>query len=318
MCSAFLLAPLTNGECQTIQETMKKGAKEFKMDLCLKCYDLSLNIYYAVQDGLIRRSDMIHGETWFHVMRIENTIFIVFRGTAFDKRDNVMTDVDVWRVYLDAEIFPQGRFKGEENYGVKVHRGFQGAYLEAHDALHKKLDEIRTGDENIVLCGHSMGAAIAQLCALDLVLANPECKIEMYLFASPRLGNSRFVMLMKNKIPKSFYRVIMEGDPAANYPQVGGYVHAGMEVWLNKKGEMDFNMGHMRKWVMPYAFNFYNHSMLTYGDALSTACRVLLRKNEKHAQSTDDDWLSDPQEPYMSSWPVEIQGWVRNLRGVLT
>ena len=43
------------------------------------------------------------------------------------------------------------------------------------------------------------------------------------------------------------YQIIMEGDPAQSYPQVGGYVQAGMECWITEKGEMEFNMGHMRK-----------------------------------------------------------------------
>jgi len=149
----------------------------------------------------------------------------------------------------------------------------------------------------------------------------PELNIKMYLFASPKVGNSRFAMMMNKRFPKQYYRIIMEGDPADDFPLIGGYVQAGTKVWMNSKGEINFNMGHMRKWVMPYQFTLSHHRMNSYGDALMALCRELLRKGEVTSGEISGENVWEKEEslaPYMSRWPVEMNGWVHNLRGLLT
>ena len=57
----------------------------------------------------------------------------------------------------------------------------------------------------IYVLGHSMGGAVATLCALDLLFTfqlEPG-RVRLYTYGSPRVGNEAFAHLVKLKIPVS-------------------------------------------------------------------------------------------------------------------
>ena len=65
---------------------------------------------------------------------------------------------------------------------------------------------------------------------------------------------------------------------------------------------------------MPYSFKIWNHGMQAYADALAMACRTMIQKGDHSID--DQDWKTETQ-PYLARWPVEIQGWMHNLRAVM-
>jgi triacylglycerol lipase len=47
--------------------------------------------------------------------------------------------------------------------------------------------------ERVVVCGHSLGGALATLCASDLAgYLGAKCAVSSYTFGSPRVGNAVF------------------------------------------------------------------------------------------------------------------------------
>ncbi|KAJ1475070.1 class 3-domain-containing protein [Baffinella frigidus] len=92
-----------------------------------------------------------------------------------------------------------------------VHLGFLRAYLSVRLRLVEVLKATMTASESeksvvdrlknaagaedgweILVTGHSLGAALATLCAVDLAVLMPETKVRMYNFGSPRVGNKAF------------------------------------------------------------------------------------------------------------------------------
>lgn len=77
----------------------------------------------------------------------------------------------------------------------------------------------------MIVTGHSLGGALATLCALDLQFnffsAEPE-RIVLYSFGSPRVGNSAFRQSFNRRVSNS-YRVVngMDIVPAVPRPWQG-------------------------------------------------------------------------------------------------
>ena len=89
----------------------------------------------------------------------------------------------------------------------------------------------------ILTTGHSLGGALASLCAHDLSERHPGLKVSMYNFGAPRLGNSAFTQLYREANGDS-YRVVNEHDAFARFPRnvhptLFNYDHAGKTVMLN-------------------------------------------------------------------------------------
>ena len=58
-------------------------------------------------------------------------------------------------------------------------------------------------DAPIYVLGHSMGAAVATLCALDLLFTFQldSSRVRLYTYGSPRVGNEAFAAYVKTKLP---------------------------------------------------------------------------------------------------------------------
>jgi hypothetical protein len=71
--------------------------------------------------------------------------------------------------------------------------------------------------KSLTICGHSLGAALATLLALDLV-ANTQYKdLALYNFASPRTGDERFAKVFNRMVPKT-YRIANGKDLVTEIP----------------------------------------------------------------------------------------------------
>ena len=130
---------------------------------------------------------------------------------------------------------------------ARVHSGFKEAYLSVRPRLLELLNSAtqgglegeREGEEEweILTTGHSLGGALASLCAHDLSEKHPGLKVAMYNFGAPRLGNSAFTQVYREANGDS-YRVVNEHDAFARFPRnvhptLFNYDHAGKTVLLN-------------------------------------------------------------------------------------
>ncbi|WMJ22769.1 lipase family protein [Paludicola sp. MB14-C6] len=154
----------------------------------------------------------------YSVRILGDTIKIIFRGT--DSLIDAMTDFRFWR-----KSIPYGNYYSK----IKVHNGFINAYKceDVRDEIHTFI----TNDiEKIWITGHSYGAALACLCAIDLQYNFPEKDYEVALFGCPRLGNSAFQRSYDKRIFKTI-RVENGNDVITKLPFAWmGFRHIGTRL----------------------------------------------------------------------------------------
>lgn len=123
---------------------------------------------------------------------------------------------------------------GEPSRPVKMHKGFINAYLSVRDEIHAHVQKSKTTQYRIT--GHSLGGAIATLCAVDLQYNfGQKVAIEVYTFGSPRAGNDAFSDSYNRRVPGT-WRVVNGWDAVAGLPAPWqGYRHVEEIVKLSRK-----------------------------------------------------------------------------------
>lgn len=80
--------------------------------------------------------------------------------------------------------------------------------------------------------GHSYGAALAVLCAVDLEYNFPRKDYEVFLFGCPRIGNRAFKKSYNKRVFKTF-RVDNSNDIITKIPfALWGYRHVGIKIHI--------------------------------------------------------------------------------------
>ena len=114
---------------------------------------------------------------------------------------------------------------------IKVHSGFLNQYYKVCYQL--KHESINKND--IIVCGHSLGGALATLCSLHLINEFPEKKIRCYTFGSPRVGNRKFKKLFDSLFINRTFRFVYNNDTVCKVPlSIMKYYHVKAKFILNK------------------------------------------------------------------------------------
>ena len=132
----------------------------------------------------------------YNVVEDRGVTIISIRGT--DNGKNVLTDLDA-RPFRDKKL------------GVQVHRGFR----DASEKLKNDIIENVALEETIILTGHSLGGAIAQI--LGLWFEDDAYEVQIYTFGSPSI-------MMEQMWEDGHFRVYLENDPVPFLPPYP-YVH---------------------------------------------------------------------------------------------
>jgi triacylglycerol lipase len=169
------------------------------------------------------------------------TAFVSFRGTQ---------DLADWLQDLDAvpeDYAPIGGFG-------QVHDGFQDVYQLVRGSIAANLATACAGCDQILVTGHSLGAALCVLAAPDIFRNMPPNTIEPRLitFAGPRVGLSDFATAF-NSVIESCFRVVNFLDIVPHVPPVP-YVHVGAEIAVDSGGAIDV---------------IWRHSLDAYRDGLT-------------------------------------------------
>ena len=147
-----------------------------------------------------------------------------FREQMKSMADSVTENEEL--VYPDAYAEPSDP--------VKMHKGFVQAYLSVRDRIHDYVKN--SGATTYRLTGHSLGGAIATLCAVDLQYNfGTNVSVEAYSFGSPRVGNSAFVDSYNRRVPDT-WRVVNGWDAVAGLPTLWqGYRHVDQSVKMARR-----------------------------------------------------------------------------------
>eukprot|EP00928_Gymnodinium_smaydae_P044586 TRINITY_DN29729_c0_g1_i1.p1 TRINITY_DN29729_c0_g1~~TRINITY_DN29729_c0_g1_i1.p1 ORF type:complete len:461 (-),score=98.29 TRINITY_DN29729_c0_g1_i1:134-1459(-) len=125
--------------------------------------------------------------------------------------------------------------------GCYVHEGFAHAYSSLRESVHQAIDSL--GCEELAVTGHSGGAALATLAALELRADLGLRTGPVYLFGAPRVGNKAFAEAFAQAaeaqgVAPPAWRVVHFRDPM---PRVGpktepfDYWHFPQEVFYNER-----------------------------------------------------------------------------------
>jgi triacylglycerol lipase len=115
----------------------------------------------------------------------------------------------------------------------KVHSGFNQEVDELWPALEGML---RKNSQPVWFCGHSLGAAMATLCAFRCQTEAIATDLrELHTFGSPRVGCSRWI----RHAPANHYRWVHNNDVVTRVPTPWmGYRHCGHEIYLDRFGRI--------------------------------------------------------------------------------
>lgn len=115
--------------------------------------------------------------------------------------------------------------------GCTAELGFWTAWDVVKEEISATLSSTRAQnpDYEIVVVGHSLGAAIATLAAADL--RNNGYAATLYAYASPRVANKALAAHITNQ--GNNYRFTHTKDPVPHLPPLGlGYVHISPEYYI--------------------------------------------------------------------------------------
>ena len=133
--------------------------------------------------------------------------------------------------------------------GEKIHIGFKSSWEAVRDLVYKTLkglDRI----ESIVICGHSLGGAVATLSAYAIHKELGIDRIECCTIGSPRVGNKKFKENY-NSTPIKTLRIVHHNDVVTRSPKFG-YHHVNHELRIDDDGNIivpKYNLERILKFI---------------------------------------------------------------------
>lgn len=122
--------------------------------------------------------------------------------------------------------------------GCLVHKGF---YEAEQTILNEMLMEVarlskEKGTKKVVSTGHSLGAALSTLTALDLKRYGYD--VIVYNIGSPRVGDENFATYARAQFP-DFHRIVHDNDMVPHVPlESMNFHHIAYEYFENKSGSV--------------------------------------------------------------------------------
>jgi len=163
-----------------------------------------------------------------YVFQMQNTIYVVIRGTVLDSIQNWINNANFVLTPL---------WSGST---VQVHSGFKKDTGEIYQGILVAIKALLNGCPScsIMLTGHSLGGAISSILALELDRDLPSTvTFDQITYGSPRTGNPAFVTLHKSIVQNS-YRVVNKKDIVPRLPThlLNFFNHVPEEVWYGPSG----------------------------------------------------------------------------------
>jgi len=215
------------------KETIKK---EWDSDVAIFC----AQTIYLIEKAVLENKSIIYPETFkkckiinittpdlFGIILIyQHQIYIFYRGTQ--TKQEFKTDFNLQQSLSLFSTTSSSQTKSTFLSNVKdltlnpsVHRGFNDFYMIFRKQIIDTIKLYATTDTQIIISGHSLGAAIALLTSIDLISNFNYSNIIMYNFASPKVGDVIFADFVNKLVTDNkliFYRIVNEDDIVPTFP----------------------------------------------------------------------------------------------------
>ena len=156
-------------------------------------------------------------------------IAVAIEGTNLFSLNSDLHDAKFW------QEDPNERYIQYYPKGTKLMHGFQQAYNDLMDDIFTAVEKYKKekNEKRVTVIGHSLGAAMGLLCAMDIELRMDGGLYKTYLFGLPRLGNPTFASFVDQKIGDKFHSIINGRDWVPTVPpRALGYQHPSDYVWI--------------------------------------------------------------------------------------
>jgi len=160
---------------------------------------------------------VVQGSMIAYVITGEDVTVVAFRGTDFN-------EVSDWLANL-------GRSATETPHG-QVHKGFYDAYQSMKSQVDAILKERNT--KHLWVTGHSLGGAIALVCAYDLVEVEQRQLNGAVTFGQPMVARQNFADYIDTLLIGRYARFVNRDDIVPKVPP--SHVACGSLVWFTEDG----------------------------------------------------------------------------------
>jgi hypothetical protein len=161
------------------------------------------------------------------ILPTTKSIYVVMRGSS--STINWLDDFEV-------KLVPYNTFP---ECNCKVHYGF---YNSALGVMNKTIDTVKVlraqyPTYSVVVTGHSYGAAVGQLIAMEL--ERKGINVKLYDYGQPRVGDAKYAAFVNTQIPE-YYRTTHNKDIVPHVPPIEGfgYFHSCREIFEDVSGKL--------------------------------------------------------------------------------
>ena len=155
----------------------------------------------------------------------DKAIYVVWRGS--ESKKDFQNDASIDKVPFI-------------NDGEKVHIGFKYCWEsvvgDTYDAIDTAIENLQGETTDIVVCGHSLGGAVATLYAHSIKKHYPHYNVKCVTIGSPRVGNKTF----KDNYDSyeiDTLRVVHNNDLVTHTPYIG-FQHVNYQLRLDTDGNV--------------------------------------------------------------------------------
>eukprot|EP00892_Ulva_mutabilis_P001931 jgi/Ulvmu1/11739/UM008_0152.1 len=191
-------------------------------------------------------------QVWVHRNAAQKKMVISFRGTQANNAWDWLTDAIVFTDATARDPTTGGLRTVRDLGGVvtpdgskKIHRGFYKAYRSVEPQIRQMITLCTGGEDGwaITTTGHSLGGALATVCAYDLATSRDvPYPVDSYTFGSPRTSNEAFTTAYNELVPSTF-RIHNHNDVVAQVPWFFGYKHVNNKMRLDGEGKVYLDQG---------------------------------------------------------------------------
>jgi triacylglycerol lipase len=216
---------------------------EYQEFLQTEWNNYQLSLLFA-NESYLDTSEYLHKDkrtdTQYVFKKINNEYFISFAGTESIKD-----------ALLDSNISKRTVPYLNNNSNILIHNGFYKAYTSARNELQTLIRNHYQSGNKFFISGHSLGGALALLCALDIQYNFDIKEDEVFLITlgQPRTGNEAFKNSTNRRL-KNYFRFVNGDDVVPKWPKFG-YEHCGKLIEIGEK-----------KWYKPASLE--DHCLANY------------------------------------------------------